>query len=790
MVREFTQSPMRGRDSVDDLTSAASNDLTRPQAEPSRPSLSALSGRSDLLARGAFLAVSAYAFAAGMRVYEGAGIWVPAILLGLILYVGALLALLGAFWSRNPNGHGAQMFLASVILIALVSSVAFEISVVNRSYGTDAIAFAHVGGEVLLRGDNPYAVVGKPLAPIVERFGVPETFVTRTTSGDPIERLISYPGGHVLAYTGALALGLDDLRWATLVFEVAALAVIWWALSRQARLLVPLVLLVEPNLTVYFTSGGVTDWLWVLPLTVSAIMLHRQRWGYAGLALGIACAIKQQPWFALPFVFVWAFMHIRKTGNRAVIRRELGALTAGTLAGFAVLNLPFAMWDLPNWFGGVFSPILDNLVPDGQGLSLLASRGFVPIPQVAFSVAMIVGFALSILIYYRRFDRLRNLLWVLPAALLFLSHRSLHNYFIYWIPVAALWLDLETRPRHHPTIGDVAGQPNRLRRAVVLIGAVLLGASFAFGLYFASAASIAVGSVRAEMNAGVVTALDVELTNKGDEPLQPVVEIYWGRYPVPWEAITPTVIEPNESAVVRVVPTGRGVIPPLRMNDDGVLQPRPFRVRVNDDGESGYASSSLVRLGSVQESVVNPEFLHWGATGGMDPAPYWWTSAEIAQSGTLVQTRTLGSGRGVSMTVAQVDQSRAGWGEAALIQEVAGIDSCYRLQVAYDYAYSANAEGRPLAAAGLQILQGNSAVWFVLSDVQEIRVTRLPEQTRIVEVPMAPGQLQDIMFEMTAAGEGSGIQVGQRGTIKLFSALNESEPGPLELRVASITDCP
>jgi hypothetical protein len=602
--------------------------------------------------------------------------------------------------------------------------------------------------------------------------------------------LVVYPAGHVVTYAGAMALGVDDMRWVTLAFEVAALAVIWWALSPQARFLVPLALLVEPNLTIYFTSGGVTDWLWVLPLVVTAVMLHRRQWGYAGIALGIACAMKQTPWFAVPFVLVWAFMEIRGRGDREGAKREFGALIFGTMAGFAILNIPFLIWGPVDWLSGALSPLLDNLVPDGQGPSILASRGFLPLPQMAFSIAMAVVFGVALYLYYRRFERMRNLLWVLPAVVLFFSHRSLHNYFIFWIPVAALWLDLEMFPsRSSPQIGSPRSQRRSPWLSASVIGAAVI-ASGAVGWFLASGDTIKVNSVRPTIDEGVMTALDVEITNAGNDSIEPVFSIYWGRYTVSWQATEPTDIAPGESSVVRVVPSDGDRIPPILAADDGTSEVSPFRVRVSDAGGSVYASSTLIEPESFRVALVNPHFRFWDTPiGTPHESPYGWSGTRLTPSGSSVEMGALDGGGGLMLGVRRDGVLPGGWAEVASVQDVAAVAGCYNVDLSYIGSHISDAEGRPRAVSGLQVLQGEAALWFVLSDIDRVRTTHLPEGTTVIEIPTAPGTRQELSFNLTEIAGGTGIEVGEPATLKLFSGLDENQMGPLELRVHSIGAC-
>lgn len=398
-------------------------------------------GMMDVLGRIALVATSGYAFSVGFKVHDGIGVgWA---LIEALIYGTALGFLVAAFVVTNGWSRRLQGIVGLTLAVAIAISVSYEITVLHPGYGTDVLAFAHAGGEILIDGDNPYQASAGQVAQAAERFGVS---LTRTAQGGEIDWLISYPALHTLTYTAFVGLGFSDLRWGTLIVELAALGVIWGALSPMGRLVVPLLLLVEPYLTVVFTGGGVTDWLWVLPVAISAISLNKERYGYAGLFLGLACAVKQHPWFAVPFVVVWvARTAIGAKGMPA--RESIGAFFAGLVAGFVIPNLPFFIWSPSAWTQGVLSPALGNLVPDGHGLSSLLSEGLLELPPWAYSVLIAVAMAGLLVVYARFFGRMREALWVLSAVAMYFSYRSLHSYFVFWLPIAALWIDLRFVPR-------------------------------------------------------------------------------------------------------------------------------------------------------------------------------------------------------------------------------------------------------------------------------------------------------------------------------------------------------
>jgi uncharacterized membrane protein len=394
------------------------------------------------LGRFALIGVAAFAFSVGFKVSPGADtLWIG---LQMAAYSVAIVSLILAFLVRDGWSARIQTSVAIILGCLLVIAVGYEITVLNPTYGTDVIAFAHGGGEILLDGQNPYAASSNEVREIAERFGVQ---LTRTSDGSVIDWLISYPAAHVLSFATFLAVGISDLRWGILIVELLALAVIWRVLSPKARLFAPFVLLLEPFLSVVFTGGGVTDWLWVLPLAITAVCLNRGLYGYAGLALGIACAVKQHPWFVVPFVLVWVIQTLRsESGNKLSesARASLGAFVIGTASGFLVPNIPFLLWEPAGWLESVLSPALGNMVADGHGLALLVSRELLDLPAGVFAALVVTSVVAGAVVYARFFDRLQNLLWVIPPVVMFLSYRSLHSYFVFWIPIAVLWLDLRT----------------------------------------------------------------------------------------------------------------------------------------------------------------------------------------------------------------------------------------------------------------------------------------------------------------------------------------------------------
>lgn len=327
--------------------------------------------------------------------------------------------------------------IAVATLFAFVVWSFIQIRIAYTLYGTDNAALSHVAAEKLIDGQNPYSFNDRTLVvDSAARFGVPQTFITDTTDGQPLSNLMSWPGGSVLVLVPTIAAGIHDVRWVVVVFEIATFALIWCRAPAALRPLSLLPLTVDPDLFIQFTGGGVMDYLWVAPMVACAIALYSRRLTVAGLLYGLACGIKQQPWLLAPFlvIFVW---QTTDEDRRAGALAELAG--AGTV-GFLALNLPFMVWNLHDWIRGVMLPLSQPLVPFGSGISLLTQAGIADLPKRFYSAATFGVWGVLIITYALHFRTLKHGLWFAPAIIMWFGYRGLQNYFVFWAPIALVAL--------------------------------------------------------------------------------------------------------------------------------------------------------------------------------------------------------------------------------------------------------------------------------------------------------------------------------------------------------------
>jgi hypothetical protein len=306
-------------------------------------------------------------------------------------------------------------------------------------YSTDSAALDQVAARVLVRGHDPYTSSLTSAAALLK---TPAHFWTYTVNGGHIVNM-SYPAGSFLVYALGWALGFHHavVDWVDLFAWVTSIVVLFFLVPRPLRWLAALV-----AMTGYFAgsfAGGSTDALFI-PLAMVAVW----RWDRYGLgreaglarwigpvALGLACSIKQTPWFCIPFLLVGIYIETRRSGRRpgAVLGRYVATLTAV----FAAVNLPFVVWGPSAWWHGVLTPMSQPLVADGQGLVSLALHGItggadLRLLMVASFLALLALLA-AFVAWYHRLKRLWPLL--LPIAFFF-SPRSFSSYLIDLFPVA------------------------------------------------------------------------------------------------------------------------------------------------------------------------------------------------------------------------------------------------------------------------------------------------------------------------------------------------------------------
>ncbi len=532
-------------------------------SQPSEPESVGIRADLVLVQRCAWTLVWVAVLASALNFW---GAWSAGPWAGLLAPVLVLTALIGAVlvWTLSrPLALSMQRFglMAALVAAAAVQGTAIQL---RHFYTTDSAAFNQVATRLLLDGRNPYT---SSMAGAARLLHPASSYWTYQVDGAHTLK-VAYPAASFLIQAPFMALGVHNMvsDWVDLAAWLTTAALIFTMVPPVLRWLAPLLLLTGVFIGP-FASGG-TDALFV-PFLVIAVW----RWdrfpdravawlpSWVGPAsLGVACSVKQSPWFCVPFLVVGVACEARRSGRRPLITALRYGATVVTV--FLVVNAPFIVWSPSAWLRGIFLPIVDPLVADGQGAVAVALHGLtggVVMPWLSAAaglalVAMVIAFALWE-------PRLKRAWLFLVPVVLFLPDRSLANYLIDFVPaalVAALCVADASARNGTPALG---WWPARLA-----FGAPALASLALIGVAFTSA-PLAV-SVDGATVTGVSTAdgglsfrqIIVTVTNNSEHALTPHFMVssggghpnaFWrsgllrGRNPVAAGATAVFVLRPN-----------------------------------------------------------------------------------------------------------------------------------------------------------------------------------------------------------------------------------------------------
>lgn len=375
---------------------------------------------------------------AGLGFWSAWTSWPGAAVLAPLLVVAGVAGMTATWLVADPRARVLPWagLGTAVLAVGVPNAVAIH---VRRYYTTDSAAFNQLATRALIHGKDPYET---SMASAASLLNPPADYWTYLADGGHVTH-VSYPAGSFLLEAPAMALGFHHelADWTDLVAWLATGVLLFVLLPVGLRWLAALVLL-APAFVGAFSAGG-TDALFV-PFLVVAVW----RWdrfgagrgaGTAGwigpLALGVACSVKQTPWFCVPLLVIGLGLEARRRGD-AVWR--VPARYLGIVVGvFAAINLPFAIWGARAWADGLLLPFTKPLVADGQGLVTLALHGLtggvvLPLLSVAAALAY-VALAAAFVVWYPAMKVVW--LFVLPLVLL-VPGRSFSGYLIDFFPAA------------------------------------------------------------------------------------------------------------------------------------------------------------------------------------------------------------------------------------------------------------------------------------------------------------------------------------------------------------------
>lgn len=609
--------------------------------------------------------------------------------------------------------------IAGLLFAFLTYAVNFALFRIT-SYGTDAMLFNAYSADLVLHGVNPY---NQTMEPAFSLFDVSRSLVTPTATGDAIFKQ-SYPALSFLIYV-PLALFQLNTIWVSILAHVALILILVWAAPRPLKAIAPLLLFADHSYTDY-TLGSVTDVIWAVPVTLCA-RYWRSKPVMAGLFLGIACGIKQSPWFIVPFAVVfWSF----SAWERKRLSRFYEPLSAMLLA-FFVPNASFIIADPQSWMRGVLTPMAGNLIAFGSGIVQLTTANVYATDLKTLTIISASTLGVLLVAYAIDRRRLGFLPFIAPAIALFFAARSLQNYFMFW-PVALVAyhfsaqedlravLRSESRSRFPSSAVAVAAL------AVVLIGFLIVrGATAPIALLHVSVLGYGYDSATNNISTFTVRVANGDAKNPHEVRFGVLLQgngsqfNYWVR--------TPEVIGPNQERELRIhapsneaqVPAGQGTVQVVAL-----------------DASSGtQAYSEPQELTPPASGLANPRLSSWQA--GSHSTPVGWNVSTLDFKNGFV--RRLHDGKGSVLAFSVPPPVHDEWRVASVSQALTGNLRRFSVRLRPYSNYLGNAYPRTIFGVELIDPIGHHAYYTIDASLLHPEVFR-HDQFTVFDMP---GRLRD-----------------------------------------------
>jgi hypothetical protein len=498
---------------------------------------------SLLLVLAFFLLAFGLLVAAALRTLPYRAVWIIPAMSGL--------ALLGIAYSRAVNQ---------------VQSTSYD--------SADVYLFSDYSAHLVRIGQNPYQF---DLGDAYRVYRASSTLQTPTTDGNFVGKMV-YPALSFLLFVPFQLLGIPTNLIFALFYWLALLTVFIGA-PRLIRPVILLPLLIEPRY-LFYALGGVSDAVWAFLICLMIVSWRNKP--VSAIWFGLACAFKQQPWLLVPFL---AIRILRESEADERTFRLLDVLQFFLIAGgvFAVINLPYILWDFPAWLAGSVSPFFDRMITLGQGLSSLTTQGIVIIPRSLYTGYILLAYTVCIVVYWRHYHSLKSLIWLIPGLVLWLGQRSLSSYWYFNLLPFLLGLARDALPWAQV-------DPSRLRSwrptAAIVAGAAafIVVTMIAFR---AAGMPLSIAVQRPIQTDGTtINRLTIRVTNNSDRVISPRFSVQsWTNQPYFWDIQEGSpALAPGDSTFYRIRTDVPGEMVDLA---------RGAQVIVTDTGDSLRASEIL-----------------------------------------------------------------------------------------------------------------------------------------------------------------------------------------------------
>ncbi len=521
------------------------------------------------------------------------------------------MACFGVALVRRVPRRAAWLVLVGLIAMLLVYGY---LTIINYnplfSPHTDNEMIAKFATETLERGANPYRW---NFTDMLRVYRDPGHF-TPFLNGSPQNRL-TYPALPTLVLWAFDQVGLGEVRIMSTLAHLVLLILVFVKTPEWLRpvILMPLVVFRD---YVPYALNGVQDIVWSLALI--GVIYAWNRPTLRALLFGTACAFRQQPWFAAPFLLIYLW---QEGGSRHDRLHRVVYFAGISVSVFMVVNLPFFVWDPAAWLHGAVEPSYAAFNYMSQSLGALTQYGIAPFPRLFYSLLQLSSLLIMVILYGFYARSIGQAFWIFPGLFFWTYYRGLSNYWMYWMPVLLVAIACNLDGRFSL---PAPGTRRRTRHVIplVLVSVILLvdGGIAAYYLNQDPSLSLAYAPPVEVIFGGKVNRLRITVTNHSQKTLTPrfAVQPETSIQAWPWHIETgPEQLSPGQ--------TGHYVITAQTSSFKAFQVGWGGQVVVSDAG-GDYTLRAVLTIPkqtgfSNPDLIANPDYRYWPQDG---LAPLGW----------------------------------------------------------------------------------------------------------------------------------------------------------------------
>ncbi len=540
------------------------------------------------------------------------------LLLSFLAWLGGLTTLILAIL-RNIPRRASWLILASLILVVLgYAHLNRETYTSLTTNHTDNEMIAQFAVEALQNGENPFTLNFSDMLRVYRDQGINYT----PFLDGAFQHRVTYPALPTLLYTAVDWLGFDlgqgAVRAASLVALIALLILLFLGAPEPLRPVVLLPLFILRDF-VFAPLSGVQDVIWGV-LLVGMVYAWR-RPALRAVLYGLACSFRQQPWFVAPFLLIYMWYHEPGTPRERL--RRIGFFVLVSAGVFALINLPFLVWDPGAWLNGALEPSYAPFNYLSRGLGILSEYGLVPFPREFYTVTQVSALAILLVLYWFYAPVLGQAFWIFPGLFFWFYYRGLPSYWAHWIPVmlAAVAGGAARAFSSSLRVPRAAHRPRHAIPVILVAGILLANLGWAATLLAREPlVTVSYTPPIETYHSGLGNRLRVTVHNRSEGVLTPrfAVRPDYGQQTLPWHIISgPEQLRPGQWAEY--------LIDAKTAPSRGFKIARGAQLAVTDAG-GDYSLHALLDIPPQTnydnpDQIANPDYVYWPQDG---PAPLEW----------------------------------------------------------------------------------------------------------------------------------------------------------------------